>query len=144
MDEMKVIRAAGSEAAVPLKQVSSITPVNGNRPSFTVAQIDPASSRMADYAVYTAANDAGSGAWKRAYDFDATYHQQAFSGAALEAMVAGFHADADGQQAGSLAYERYFDAGFPISPLVLGWPQYVCGMDHMGAKEYKSCACPGK
>ncbi len=144
MDEMKVIRAAGSEAAVPLKQVSSITPVNGNRPSFTVAQIDPANSRMADYAVYTAASAEGSGAWKRAYDFDAAYHQPAFSGAALETMVSGFHADSDGQQPGSLAYERFFDAGFPISPLVLGWPQYVCGMDHMGAKEYKSCACPAQ
>ena len=143
MDEMKVIHGEGSDAAaVPVKGVSSVTPVNGNKPSFTVAQIDPETSVMADYAVYTSANDEGSGKWKKTYDFDETYRQKAFSGAALQSIVSDFHADSGAETPGSAAYERYFDAGFPISPLVLGWPQYVCGMDQMAEKDFKSCACP--
>jgi len=30
---------------------------------------------------------------------------------------------------------------FPIPILVLGWPQYVCGMDKMTTTEFKACAC---
>ena len=144
MDEMKLLAPEGStKGGVPMKGVASISPVDGNRPSFTVARIDPANSKMQDYAVYVAPDaNGGTGQWTREYGFDATYGQTVYSAAAVRAIVNGFHADPNAATPASAAYERFFDARFPISPLVLGWPQYACGMDHLTDAAFKACACP--
>ena len=149
MDEMKLLPATDKQdtlksAGVPVKGVSSISPVNGNRPTFTVGRVDPADGTLADYGVYMPQNKTGVGTWTREYGFDETYHEKSFSAAALKEMIDGFHTDAGGSTETSQAYEIYFDPGFPIPPLILGWPQYACGMDHMTVKGFKACACPAK
>ena len=97
---------------------------------------------MTDYAVYVAPNKAGvGGLWARSYDFGETYGQKVYSAASLAELVAGFRADPQGATPASQAYEINFDAMFPIPPLVLGWPQYVCGTDHMTEEGFKACAC---
>ena len=45
--------------AVPVKMVSSVSPIHGNNPSFTVAQIDPSTAALVDYRVFTASNLTG-------------------------------------------------------------------------------------
>ncbi len=144
MDEMKVLVAEDGKSAVPVKIVASISPVNGNVPSFTVAQIDPATGTMEDYTVFRAANKKGAGAWAQEYSFGATYRQKSFSGSALQQLVEGFHGDAQGANPASQAYEQYFAKGFPFSPLILAWPQYVCGIDHDTEAGYRACACGAK
>ena len=143
MDEMKLIAVDGDDkGGVPMKGVASVSPVNGNRPSFTVAKIDPGTSTMQDYAVYVAPNsDGGAGAWTKEYAFDQTYGQTSYSSAALRTLIDGFHTDPGGAAPASAAYMRFFDAEFPISPLVLGWKQYGCGMDHLTDAGYRGCAC---
>ena len=141
MDEMKLLPASGG-GGVAIKGIPSISPVDGNMPAFTLAKVDPATALMEDYAVYTAPNKTGvGGPWNREYSFGETYGQKVYSAATLKAMVAGFRADAQGAAKTSQAYEINFDPLFPIPILVLGWPQYVCGMDKMTAAEFKACAC---
>ena len=141
MDEMRLL--AGKDGVqVPIKGVPSISPVDGNTPSFTVAKIDPAAALMDDYTVYVAPNKTGvGGPWAKEYAFGETYGQKAFSGASVKQIVSGFRADPQGAAAASQAYEINFDAKFPIPVLTLGWPQYVCGMDKMTESEFRSCAC---
>jgi hypothetical protein len=111
-------------------------------PAFTLAKVDPATALMDDYAVYTAPNKSGvGGAWNREYSFGETYGQKVYSAGTLKEIVATFRADPQGATKMSQSYEINFDPLFPIPILVLGWPQYVCGIDKMTDAEFKACAC---
>ena len=144
MDEMKLLPGKNG-GGVAIKGVSSISPVDGNMPSFTMAKIDPAAAMMDDYTVYVAPNKTGvGGPWTREYGFGETYGQKVFSATTLKQIVSGFRADPQGAAAMSQAYEINFDPLYPIPVLVLGWPQYVCGMDKMTESEFRSCACGAK
>lgn len=144
MDEMKLVPAKGG-GGVAIKGVASISPVDGNMPSFTLAKIDPATALMDDYAVYVAPNKSGVGSpWTREYGFAETYGQKVYSAATLQQIVDGFRADPQGAATMSQAYEINFDPLYPIPVLVLGWPQYVCGMDKMTEEEFRACACGAK
>jgi sphingomyelin phosphodiesterase acid-like 3 len=144
MDEVKLLQKEKG-GGVPVKLVASISPVDGNLPSFTVAQVNPATAVLEDYTVYMASNKTGVGtAWTREYGFKETYHQPAFSAAALEKIIAGFRADPGGAAPASKAYEEYFDKGLPLSPLVLAWPQYACAIDHYSPEGFRACMCPTK
>ncbi len=136
-DEFRVV------GGVPLKLVGSISPNNGNEPSFTVATIDRATSVMKDYTVFTASNLTGVDAqWTREYRFSETYHEPAFTVGSLEEIVGRFHGDAGAASAESAAYEQnFFPSKTGSSPLVLAWPQYVCALDHMGETAFKGCVC---
>ncbi len=130
MDEMRLIepaRAGAAHPAVAVKMVGSISPVNGNNPSFTVASVDPVTARLADYRVFTASNQPGdSAAWAEEYDFAQTYHEPAFTPAALADLFAGFRADPGADAAASQSYLRnYYSADRPeaLKPF---WPQYAC------------------
>ncbi len=125
---------------VPAKLVGSVTPVNGNLPTFTVGQVNRRTSALADYAVYMAADKAGAGPWLKEYDFDQTFGAEAFSTAVLRAQIAEFRKDPDSNDAASKAYEQDFFPGSP-SPLVLVWPQAVCALGDFSAAAYRSCAC---
>ncbi len=141
MDEIKLLPAPGG-GGVAIKGIPSISPVDGNVPAFTLAKIDPTTALMNDYAVYTAPNKTGvGGPWNREYGFGETYGQKVYSAASLKQIVAGFRADPQGAAKMSQAYEINFDPLFPIPILVLGWPQYVCGIDKMTDAEFKACAC---
>ncbi len=136
-DEFRVV------GGVPLKLVGSVSPNNGNEPSFTVASIDRETSVMRDYAVFTASNLTGVEAtWSREYRFGETYHEPEFTAVSLEKLVGRFRADAGASTAESAAYEQnFFPSRTGSSPLVLAWPQYVCALDHMGEADFKGCVC---
>jgi len=147
MDEMHVLtsesvdphRALGS--GVVVKGVSSISPINGNAPSFTVARIRTSSAELVDYRVFSASNQTGvNTVWKEEYDYAKTYHEEAFTPAAVSKLIAGFKADPDAKTKASQDYIRDFFPGSD-SPLGLVWPQYVCGMSHDSAQGFASCVC---
>ena len=147
MDEMHVLTAesAGqhpdSGSGVVVKGVSSISPINGNAPSFTVARIQPSSAEMMDYRVFSASNQTGvDTVWKEEYDFAKTYHEEAFSPAAVSKLIAGFKADPDAKTKASQDYIRDFFVGSD-SPLGLVWPQYACSMANDSAQGFSSCVC---
>jgi sphingomyelin phosphodiesterase acid-like 3 len=141
MDEMKLL-ASGSGGKVPVKGVASISPVDGNLPSFTVAQIDPATAELSDYTVFTASNKTGiATTWNSEYSFREAYHKPNFSAATLSDLASGFDADIPANAAASEAYEQYFDPGSPISPLVIAWHEYACGIDHYTEAGFKACTC---
>jgi len=97
MDELRLLKDDGQPSAsskpVAVKMVSSISPNHGNNPSFTVAQIDPASAALVDYRVFTASNQTGVDAkWTEEYDFARSYHEQDFSSSTVSKLIAGFAA----------------------------------------------------
>ena len=52
MDELRLLepsRSGERHGAVPVKMVASISPIDGNNPSFTVARVDPDTAIMTDY-----------------------------------------------------------------------------------------------
>jgi sphingomyelin phosphodiesterase acid-like 3 len=140
LDELHVIGDKGS--VVPVKVVGSISPVDGNTPSFVVAKVAPASATLVDYAVYDASNRAGIGTtWTKKYDFKETYHEPNFSAKSLDELIGRFKADSAGSTAESLAYQRNYLNGFPINQMGPYWQSFACSLDHSTAAGFKACVC---
>jgi sphingomyelin phosphodiesterase acid-like 3 len=153
MDELRLAtsEAAGPPAVDPpasathqtaIKLVPSISPVNGNNPSFTVARIDPSTAGLRDYEVIAASNQTGIDTkWATEYDYAKTYHEHEFSPATVSALIAGFKADSTAKSAASQAYIRDYFIGDRSSELTPFWPLYVCALDHLTAKAFAACVC---
>ncbi len=140
MDELHLLR--GQNAAVPVKVVPSISPVDGNRPSFTVGSIDPSSGTLVDYAVYEANNTTGvETRWTQEYAFDAAYGVEGFNPASLRSLIERLRADKQGTGNESRAYREHFLKGATAKKLSPSWPGYVCSLDNATAKDFKSCVC---
>ena len=153
MDEVRLLEPAKAhearggvavKAGVAVKMIASISPVDGNNPSFTVAQIDPATATMKDYRVFVASNRTGINAtWTEEYDFARTYNQAEFSAAALKSLIEGFHADGAAQTSASQSYIRNYGAGMGARELEQFWPQYICALKNDEAAAFQACVCGG-
>jgi sphingomyelin phosphodiesterase acid-like 3 len=146
-DEIKLLeRPSGGaaqqrQAAIPVKLVPSISPINGNLPSITVAEIDPATSTLIDYKVFAGSQTI---AWTKQYDFADDYGEASFSADAVRDLVTRFAADSSGKDKASQNYIHNFVTGKPTSLLSLAWPAYVCTMTQETAKGFSDCACASK
>ena len=141
-DELRLLAGAGGR--VPLKLVASISPLNGNRPTFTVAQVEAETALLKDYSVFMASNDTGKDTtWAKEYSFGDTYHEPDFSAASVADLVGQFQGDAADLKPASHAYETYF-APTMLPVLSLVWRQYGCGLNHTTEAEYKNCVCGAK
>ncbi len=127
---------------VPVKIVSSISPVNGNVPSFTLARVEVATAALADYTVVAASNLTGVDAvWKKEYTYSEVYHQPRFDAPGLKKITDGFAADPMATTPESRAYlqEVYVgDRSVLLKPL---WPEYTCALTHDGAESFSACVC---
>jgi sphingomyelin phosphodiesterase acid-like 3 len=147
MDEMRLLEPEKSDAGhgpIALKMVPSISPIDGNNPSFTVGSVDPGSGVLTDYRVYAASNQTGvDTTWTKEYDYAEAYHESSFSAASLAALVTEFKADPAAQSGASAQYLRsYFvGAGSLSRALGLFWPQYVCALANHTEDSYRACAC---
>ena len=149
MDEMRLLRSEESAAAegaagraVAIKMVPSISPVDGNNPTFTTAWVDPATAGLDDYAVVAASNQTGVDTqWTPAYDFGRAYHEAQFSAASVKELIAGFRADGSATTAESQAYIRNYFVGDMSRELSPFWPEYVCALDNHTAKGFAGCVC---
>jgi sphingomyelin phosphodiesterase acid-like 3 len=148
MDELRLLKPSGSEAprnaqaGVPVKLVSSISPINGNSPSFTVAQVDPGTAVMVDYKVFAASNTTGVDAeWTREYDFAEAFHESEFSAATLGKLIAGFAADPGAQTTASQNYIRNYYVRDVSAEIKAFWPQYSCALSNLTAESYRTCVC---
>jgi sphingomyelin phosphodiesterase acid-like 3 len=144
-DEVRLLEPAAANAAhgpVPVKMIASISPVDGNNPSFTIGQIDPGTASLADYRVIAGSNQTGVGAtWTEEYDFARTYHEPVFTSATLSHLISGFKADASGQSSESQSYLRYYMTGVDLRALATFWHPYVCALSNDSAGAFRSCAC---
>lgn len=130
-----------STRAVPLKMVPSISPIDGNNPAFTVAEIDPSTATLMDYQVIAAQDPAGS-AWAQEYDYAASYGEPSFSAQNVAHLLNGFAGDTASKNKVSQDYIHHFMVGSPIPFLSPVWSQYVCTMTRTSADAFRSCACP--
>lgn len=147
MDEMEFLgpegnRAGASEQGVAVKLVPSITPVDGNKPSFVAADIDPVSSTLRDYRVIVASNATGTDtAWSTEYDYQQTYHLPGFTSTAVKKLMMEFEQDPNAKKAVSAAYIHNYSPGRLSLRIRKFWPQYVCGMAHHSTAAYTACVC---
>jgi len=145
MDEVRLLIPANVDAAhrpVAVKMVASISPIDGNNPSFTIATIDPAHAILADYRVIAASNQTGiDTSWTEEYDFAQTYREPAFTAATLGNLIAGFKADPMAQTPTSQSYLHNYMTGVDMRALALFWQPYVCSLTNDAADAFKECAC---
>jgi len=148
MDEMRLLGAEGNEAAataehqVAVKIVSSISPVDGNISTFTVARIDPSSAILKDYDVIEASNQTGVDAlWTTEYNYGRTYRETQFSPSTLRKLIAGFKADREAKTAASQQYIRNYFVGDMSNELSPFWPEYACALDSYTARGFAACVC---
>ena len=145
MDEVRLLIPANVDAAhrpVAVKIVASISSIDGNNPSFTVATIDPVHGILADYRVIAASNQTGIAAeWTEEYDFAKTYHEPAFTAATVGSLIAGFKTDPAAQTAASQDYLRYYMTGVDMRMLALIWQPYVCSLTNAATDAYRECVC---
>lgn len=143
MDEIRLLQSAGG-SAVPAKLVPSISPINGNDPSFIVAQVSPENATIKDYEVYAATN-AQATVWNREYRYSDVYHLPDFSATSVEQLTSELIADKGGEDETSRAYERYFLAGggtFASLGLQRLWPAYSCSLRELDPATFRRCMCP--
>lgn len=150
MDELRLLESSdGASAvhpaahlAVAVKMVSSISPVDGNNPSLTVARVDPTTATLVDYRVYAASNKTGvDTAWTEEYDFDSAYHEPAFTAATIANLIGDFRLDSKALTPASQSYLRNYFVGDESTVLKPFWPQYVCALSNSTAQAYRSCVC---
>jgi sphingomyelin phosphodiesterase acid-like 3 len=144
MDETHFLRNDGqSGKSVAVKIVPSISSINGNHPSFTVAQIDPATAALKDYKVFAASNKTGVNAkWEEEYDFTRSYHEAEFTSSSVSQLIAGFAADPGAKTQASQNYIQDFSVGYQSPVLAMFWPEYVCTLSNHTAQAFKACVCP--
>jgi len=155
-DELRLLAPESASTAashpqslgVPLKVVSSITPVHGNRPTFTLAKVDPSTSTLIDYTVIKASDPTQSPiAWSPEYTYSTAYSEPAFDPASLTALIAGFQADPAAKTSASQSYLRaYFPSDGAAATdnaavISAAWQPYACSLTHDSAKSFAACAC---
>jgi sphingomyelin phosphodiesterase acid-like 3 len=146
MDEIRLLEPehGAKHTAVAIKMVSSISPVDGNDPSFTVARVDPSTGLLEDYEVISTSDQTGIAAtWRTEYDFGKTFQQEQFSSPSLRKLIDEFTQDPDAKTKLSQAYIRNFYPGDRSSQLTPFWPQYLCALPNHTAKGFTSCVCAG-
>jgi sphingomyelin phosphodiesterase acid-like 3 len=148
MDELRLLQPEGgdpsptAEHSLVLKLVSSISPIDGNNPSFTVASINPSTATLENYKVFVASNQTGVGAtWSEEYDYERTYHEPQFSPAPVKDLIAKFQADREAKQEIGKDYIRNYFPGDRSRELTPFWPPYVCSLANSTAKSYAACVC---
>ncbi|HEY4008981.1 MAG TPA: hypothetical protein VGM11_02435 [Acidobacteriaceae bacterium] len=146
MDEIKLLTPTDGNTAlaVPAKLVPSISPINGNDPSFMVAQVSPQTATLKDYEVYAAANAQGEH-WNLEYRYSDVYHLPDFSAKSVDQLTSTLIADKTGEDETSRAYERYFLAGggaFAALGLQRLWPEYSCSLRELDPTAFHRCMCP--
>jgi len=129
--------------AIAMKMVSSISPINGNRPSFTMAQVDLATAALRDYKVFTASNQTGVDAtWIEEYDFDRSYNETKFDAPSVRHLIDGFAADYGAKTPASQSYIQNFSTGTNSAVLQMFWGEYVCSLANHTQQSFRACACP--
>lgn len=145
MDEVRLLIPAHMDTAhqpVAVKMVASISPVDGNNPSFTVATVDPAHAILLDYRVIAASNQTGiDTAWSEEYDFAQIYHEPAFTPAVLGGLITEFKKDPGAKSAASQSYIQNYGTGMGARALSVFWQPYVCSLTNDSADAYKACVC---
>lgn len=148
MDEMRLLEPEGSEPQatgedrVALKIVPSISPVDGNNPSFTVASVNPSSAELENYDVIAASNQTGIATrWTMEYDYAQTYHEAQFSPPAVTKLIHELQTDHSAKTAESEAYMRNYFVGDLSFALNLFWPEHACALDNYTAKAFSKCVC---
>ena len=147
MDEVRLLKPQGSgpqvsEHSVAIKMVPSVSPVDGNNPSFTIGRVDRSSAVLRDYEVIAASNQTGiATTWSREYDYAQTYHEAEFSPSTVKEMITEFEYDRSAKTAASEAYIRNFYVGDRSSELKPFWPLYVCALENHTAKAFDACVC---
>ncbi len=149
MDEIRLLDPEGSDSqtslehSVVIKMIPSISPVDGNDPSFTVARVNPASAVLQDYQVIAASNHTGiATTWSREYDYAKTYQEAQFSPSSVKQLIEEFNADRGAATEASKQYIRYYYIGDRSPELKPFWPQYVCALANHTADAYAACVCP--
>ena len=145
MDELRLLEPAKTDAnerGVAVKLVSSISPIDGNNPSFTVARVETESATVKDYEVFVASNSTGiDTAWTEEYDFAKAYKEPDFSATSIKKLIAEFDADSTGQSSESQSYIHNYGTGLGKRELSLFWPQYVCALKNDTAEAFSACVC---
>jgi sphingomyelin phosphodiesterase acid-like 3 len=131
-----------SQRGVAVKMIPSISPIDGNTPSFTVALVDAPSAKLEDFQVFASSNDTGiDAAWKEEYDYAEAYKQSDFSAESLTRLVAGFQADSDASTVAAKTYLRNYYVRDRSLELRLFWTQYVCAVSTYSVDAYRNCRC---
>ncbi len=145
MDEVRLLTPAKTDAVqepIAVKMIASISPVDGNNPSFTLGTVDPATATLTDYRVIAASNQTGVDTkWSEEYDFDRTYHEPAFTATTVGNLIAGFKADPSAQSAASQDYLRFYMTGVDMRKMSLIWSPYVCSLKNEAPDAYRECVC---
>jgi sphingomyelin phosphodiesterase acid-like 3 len=148
MDEMRLLEPQGSdphnssEHRVAIKMVPSISPVDGNNPSFTVARVNRSSAMLQNYEVIAASNQSGiATTWSREYEYSQTYHEAQFSPSTVRDLIAEFESDRGAKTEASQEYIHNYYVGDRSAEIKPFWPLYVCAFANHTAKAFTACVC---
>jgi sphingomyelin phosphodiesterase acid-like 3 len=133
---------------VAMKLVPSISPINGNTPAFTLAQVNPRTASGEDYEVYTAGAyppDSMHAVWPRRwtqeYRFSTTYGVHGYTPQTLAPMMLAMTADHDLSTAVTLNAEKFYVPGITLPLVRLTGLGFACAMSEHAAAAFRACTC---
>jgi sphingomyelin phosphodiesterase acid-like 3 len=157
MDEMRLYTSSSGQP-IPGKLVPSISPVNGNNPAFTIAEVDTHTAILKDYTVFAASKPSNwdtAPAWHEEYRFSSTYGLPDLSGASLAKLTSSFLADKTSATPTSQAYQRFYFVGdlaantgisgnLRSAAMQAVWPAYGCSITQATQAGFKACVCTAR
>lgn len=143
IDEIHLLQGTAAQSGVvALKTIPSVSPVSTNAPAYLLAQIDPKTGTMLDYAKRVASDASGSAIrWSTAYHFRDLYKERAFTAASVGDLLHGWQSAPDSSASQIEAYQNSVASGLRLFAFRASWPQQLCAMQHSTALGFATCAC---
>ncbi len=129
MDEFRVL--ADNAPYLAIRMAPSVTPYNGNRPSFTIFDYDIQNGRAKDYQVWTM-----NGTWSQEYRFSTAYGYAAYDPSSLQALAQRL---TPGSKLQTDFAKRYAGGNYTPAQNPGDWPWFGCALTTLTAKPYRAC-----
>ena len=128
--------AESGDGPIPVLVIPSISPIQGNNPSFEVARIGADDATIEDLTAYYLPLGSPSAVWAEEYSFDDAYGFKAFDAKNLFALQASLETDA-AERARFISY--YNSESTIASPNPKAWPWLWCGHLNLTVDAYSAC-----
>jgi hypothetical protein len=138
MDDFRVISDPAQAPISFFHICPSISPIDGNNPSYVLFTYDPATMIMQDYTkyVFQGLQSGATDTWTLSYDFDKTYHVTQLTGQSMAGAWSAMNTDTT--MRGNYLL-NYGGGKTSVTPTV--WKPYICGIGDLPQLSFGSCAC---
>lgn len=138
-DDFRLVTTPNGSPQFPIRITSSVSPIYGNDPEFSVMSYDPKTGNVSDFTTYSLALSLPKPVWRAGSSFVKTYGIQTFDAEDVAALAARILARDSKLE---LAYEEHYAMGAPGAVTLGALRYYGCALTTLSEMDYQTCVCP--